>query len=1159
MEYVVTPFSSPDTLSPKGFRNDEVLIMYRISLALLVLASFLLGGGPSTSTTYSKSSEAQIDQFRLVFDQCRTLSKQARYDDAAPLCVAALKLGELLYGPENKNITVLLSKVARAREEQGRYAEAEVLYKRSLAVAEKALGLHHPRVATGLIDLALLYKSIGRYSEAEALFKRSLVIREKELGRDHPDIVGIFNTLAGLYGTLGRYAEAEPLYKRSLTIFEKAVGHDHPKVAIILNNLAGLYETLGRYSEAEPLYKRTLAIFEKTVGRDHPKVATILNNLAVLYNEQGRYTEAESFTKRSLAIREKVLGPDHPKTVTNLSNLANVYMAQGRYAEAQPLYERSLAIKEKALGLDHPGIAITLNNLAGLYETLGRYSEAEPLYKRSLVINETALGLDHPSVATNLSNLATVYLGQGRYAEAEPLYERSLAIREKALGLNHISVISSLNNLAELYKAQGRYTEAESLYKRSEAVTEKALGIDHPDMATVLNNLGGLYYKQGRYAEVKPLLERSLAIKEKALGLDHLGIGITLNNLAGLYETLGRYSEAEPLYKRSLVINETALGLDHPNIATIHKNLAGTYKDNGQAILALDHIRKASAIHRDRRVSTGGNSGKNLSEQKIVRKYFIRHVRYAMAVAENEPSKGTALIAESFEAGQLATATSTAAAIAGMGARFAAGNGRLSNIVRSRQDAAGALQRLDEKLVSSLGMPPDERDERAEAQLRIELAGLRSELDALDGQLNVQFPDYTELVAPQPAALLEIQGLLASGEAMLSYMVDKENTYLWVVRRDSARLFKLVIGQAALEKLVKDLRDGLDPTGVTSLSNLPPFDTAKAYQLYVSIFAAAEPLLDGIQHLFVVPDGPLQSLPLGVLVSRETKGNFTDLSGYRQVPWLAKKYALTTLPSASSLRTLRRFAKAARADKPFAGVGDPLLQGHPGDNRGVKLSNLFTSRGIADVNAVRTMLAPLPETADELEAMSRILGGGEADLFLRKRATESRIKTEDLSKYQVIAFATHGLVAGELEGLAEPALVLTPPRIGTEQDDGLLTASEVATLKMNADMVVLSACSTASADGTPDAEALSGLAKAFFYAGSRSLLVSHWAVDSDAAVLLTTKMLKEVANDNSVGRAEGLRRSMLALMEDNNNPHFSHPMFWAPFVVVGEGGVHKVK
>ncbi len=132
--------------------------------------------------------------------------------------------------------------------------------------------------------------------------------------------------------------------------------------------------------------------------------------------------------------------------------------------------------------------------------------------------------------------------------------------------------------------------------------------------------------------------------------------------------------------------------------------------------------------------------------------------------------------------------------------------------------------------------------------------------------------------------------------------------------------------------------------------------------------------------------------------------------------------------------------------------------------------------------------------------------------------------------------------------------MLTPPDQPTEEDDGLLTASEVAQLRLDADWVILSACNTAAADGTPGAEGLSGLAKAFFYAGSRALLVSHWPVASDAAVAITTRMLEE-ARKPDVGRAEAHRRAMLALIDDRARPYFAHPLFWAPFVVVGEGGL----
>jgi CHAT domain-containing protein len=148
-------------------------------------------------------------------------------------------------------------------------------------------------------------------------------------------------------------------------------------------------------------------------------------------------------------------------------------------------------------------------------------------------------------------------------------------------------------------------------------------------------------------------------------------------------------------------------------------------------------------------------------------------------------------------------------------------------------------------------------------------------------------------------------------------------------------------------------------------------------------------------------------------------------------------------------------------------------------------------------------------------------------------------------------FATHGLLAGEVRGVAEPALVLTPPARGSAQDDGLLTASEIARLKLDADWVILSACNTAEGDGTPGAEAYSGLARAFFHAGARALLVSHWPVASEPTVTLTTRMFESMRDAPGLTRAQALRVSMLDMLDRPAKPLYSHPLFWAPFVVVG--------
>ena len=223
-----------------------------------------------------------------------------------------------------------------------------------------------------------------------------------------------------------------------------------------------------------------------------------------------------------------------------------------------------------------------------------------------------------------------------------------------------------------------------------------------------------------------------------------------------------------------------------------------------------------------------------------------------------------------------------------------------------------------------------------------------------------------------------------------------------------------------------------------------------------------------------------------------------------------------------------------------------------------ELSQLF-QRGSVDVEAIRRQ-PPLPETADELCAVARSLGAPDKNIFLGPRATVSQVRTLSdtgaLARAHIVHFATHGLLAGEtkhfVQSLAEPALALTPPNkeLATETDSGLLTTSMVAQLKLNADWVVLSACNTAS--GGEGGEALSGLARAFFYAGSRSLLVSHWYVDSNATVAITTGAFTALKTNPTIGRAEGLRRSLSRLIATGGAN--AHPAVWAPFVLVGEGG-----
>jgi CHAT domain-containing protein len=210
---------------------------------------------------------------------------------------------------------------------------------------------------------------------------------------------------------------------------------------------------------------------------------------------------------------------------------------------------------------------------------------------------------------------------------------------------------------------------------------------------------------------------------------------------------------------------------------------------------------------------------------------------------------------------------------------------------------------------------------------------------------------------------------------------------------------------------------------------------------------------------------------------------------------------------------------------------------------------------VADISVLKAELKPLPDTANELRQVAANVKADPAHVILGPAATETRVKREKLDQFRIVYFATHGLLAGDVADFAklnaEPALVLSLPKKPTEFDDGLLTASEVAQLKLNADWVVLSACNTASGD-KPGAEALSGLARAFFYAGGRSLLVSNWEVETRSAVALMVGTFAALAANPKLSHGEALQKAMLAVIENTQHSEWADPKYWAPFVVVGE-------
>jgi CHAT domain-containing protein len=462
-----------------------------------------------------------------------------------------------------------------------------------------------------------------------------------------------------------------------------------------------------------------------------------------------------------------------------------------------------------------------------------------------------------------------------------------------------------------------------------------------------------------------------------------------------------------------------------------------------------------------------------------------------------------------------------------------------------------------------------------------------------------RFPSYANLIDPPPVRAADIRAVLRDGEALLSFYFGETASFVWVVAKNGPVTFRaLPITSAELDQKVTKLREALEPVALTA-SEIPPFDVALAYGLYVSLLQPVEDAWRPAKNLIVVANGALGFLPLGLLPTAPAElapDPSLLFAEYRRVPWLARDHAVTVMPSVSALRALRTTAVADTHRDKLIGFGDPyfnLAQAAaaaqaapmaaasqpPADQTSTDGPELAESppaaavtrgpplklrsslpRGVFDVNLFD--LPRLPDTAEELRAIAAALGVDPATtLKLGKEANERVVKATKLAGYRIVAFATHGLMADDIDGLDQPALALTSPRVAGISGTGFLTMQDIFTLKLNADWVLLSACNTGAGAGA-GAEAASGLGRAFFYAGARALLVTNWSVHSQSARALIADIFQRQASDPKLTRTEALRRATMGLLDgpgfvdDAGTTLFTyaHPLFWAPYTVIGDGG-----
>ncbi len=896
-----------------------------------------------------------------------------------------------------------------------------------------------------------------------------------------------------------------------------------------------------------------------------------------------------------------VLAAASSQSVQQLLQKAQALGLSGDAAQAEEAARSALAKAQTLRKNREKIVAATQSILGGILFQRGQFGEAEQLLRQSLSFFENKYGVNSDWTISPRATLATLMLRLGRRPEAAAMFDLALKAAEKQYGRNSIYAAEMLNNATSAKMGLVPLEEIAADFERVVDIAKRQGGKNDDLAAGASNNLALTLVQLGQNDKAFAAYKQAYDLNAAFFGPDHPAPMTNLMNAGVLYRDTGQTDTAARMLGIVLEFHERTLGPESMDTARSRNNMGWVELARNQPLAALGYFRGAAGAYqklRSRQSKGIRGQGLGIDEREAGRSVLGFLTALATAPAANN-EESYARLDEGFQAAQRLRASAAAVALGQAGARFSAGDSELGVLLREGQDLALQWQSLNGALLQAVAAPAKARQREAEKNAATQMAALGVRLDEIDGVIQDRFPGYANLSDPKPLSISETQKLLRPDEALVQIASfgggNGEGTFVWIVTPDDARATRSLTSIETIAGHVKTLRCGLDigewssqesaadcqaRTGAMDKNGLPRFNAKDSNDLFNGLFAGLEPLLAGKSLIVIAPD-PLASLPFQVLVTKPPENEFPEtMEELRAISWLGRDSAVSMVPSVSALATLRMAANGVSAPENYVGFGDPVLTGNlgcpsveaqascPGESQSTSTPLVAAARsapasafeavfkdGSIDVEAIRS-LCPLPDTATELRCVAASLGAPPASVHVGEGATKTAIRDGELGRYRIIHFATHGLVAGDLESqdgaLREPALVLTPPAIATPEDDGLLKASDIVGLKLNADWVIMSACNTASGQNY-GGEALSGLASAFLYSGAKALLASHWPVRSDAAVKLTTYAIGELARDSGIGRAEAMRRSMVNML-DHGGPFDAHPMVWAPFSVIGEAG-----
>jgi CHAT domain-containing protein len=945
--------------------------------------------------------------------------------------------------------------------------------------------------------------------------------------------------------------------------------------AFILGNLHhSLYDFQKAYDLATTESPKSRTLFDASQN------FLITNYLVWVEKLLGNYHKA-------IALLKKAAEEEH---IISYANLFQIYTEVGDFDEAAKIRNKGIAYFNKIMqGSSAPQRAYLLRaRMEYVYlESIGRFRDAERFHQeavRQALINHS----NRPSVSIDeKGKLALNLLKQKRLVEAEIATRQVIEESIRLSGIESVYVVNYLQVLAEIFLAQGRLNHAEEIITVALKLHEN-LGITSESQYYCLskNTLVKILIATGDYSGAADQFElfrekehsnRYLYEMYYSQNIDvMLAIAVTAKSQEIMLLIENAYKKSQKVFGENYL--QTAELLAIRGIATMKLgDLDRAYADFSAAIPIVT-----------KQAENTENFANNYRFKIIMESYLELLGRIKESTLEKQ--LGIDASVEAFQIADVLTDQIVQGSVLASTARMTIEDKDLMELVRSEQDVKQQINAYQNLMQDMFSRSITDHYQQNIDKVKPVIESLSTARNVILDEIGKRFPDYANMIRPRKHSIGEIQKQLRAEEVLISIYSTGTSTFVWaVLNRGTPSMTVANLSKNDLEKQISEVRKSLFPASDT-LGQLPTYDFQKAYELYSVLLKPSEHLWKDAKDIILLASGPMSQIPLSILPTRpfQLEPEKDELfSNYRDAPWLIRNFSITTVPSLSSFVSLRTLPRGNQTRKAFAGFGDPYFnkiqmskalsedrkltaERYNGDYklnvRGIRL----TKDGNLDNNNILSCdietLSRLPDTAQEIQSIAAVLGAtSEQDVYLGQRASEKQVKTMNLSDRRVIAFASHALVPYDLDGLDQPAIALSAPSVTGDDNDGLLTMGEIMELKLNADWVVLSACNTGAAQGA-GAEALSGLGRAFFYAGTRAILVSMWPVETTSAKELTTAIFRQQKENPEMPRSRAHQQSMLDLIETKDImgengaivASYAHPFFWAPFIIVGDNGMANI-